>query len=95
MGLNRPAEWDKHPRLKLLYEDYLLCRTQDLKIFEKAVDGGSKKDQKKKLMIVPWTTGFAQLPSAGGIDDQDYQRMRIFSEFLRGDRQGSMRLMNS
>jgi hypothetical protein len=95
MGLNRPSEWEKHPRLRALYEDYLLCRNQDLKIFEKDDGSGTKKNPKKKLVSVPWTTGFNILLTAGGVEEQSYFKMRMFGEFLRGERQGQIRLMNS
>lgn len=90
MGLKQDDAWDREPQLRLLYEDYLVCRNQVFVTFRKP-DG--RKGEERQV-VVPFTTGLNFLPDSGGLNDQNFITSRIFAAFLRGDQQASIRLMN-
>jgi hypothetical protein len=75
------------PYLRLLYEEYLLCREQSINTFYR------KSGKGEQLVIFPYTTGFSFLPLPGGLLDQDYYVMRAFSGFIEGERRGQLRKM--
>ena len=79
---------DADPELKLLYEEYCLCRQQDMIVFYKKL-----KDNKEQLVLFPWTTGFSCLPFEGGLRDQSFLVSKTFNGFLEGERRGQIRKM--
>lgn len=81
----------KTPSLKVIYEKYLLCRSTQMVIFRKPVQG--KTDGSERIVTVIWPTGFTQFPSFGGANEQEYVDMRLFSSALRGEQQGVAKLM--
>lgn len=91
MGRNQSNKLAKNPILRDIYEAYTMCRTTQLVVYRKPVPG--KKDGSEKTVVVVWPTGFSQLPKAGGIEDQDYLTVRLFSACLRGEQQGTSRTM--
>lgn len=74
--------------LRQLYEAYCLCRAQQFVHFRRPEQGG-----REKLVSVIFTTGLSLLPEEGGVEDQSYVTMRIFAAFLRGEREGQLRMM--
>lgn len=88
MGYPQDAAFAEFPLLRALYEAYCLCRAQQFVHFRRPEQGG-----KERLVSVIFTTGLSVLPTEGGVDDQSYVTMRIFAAFLRGEREGQLRLM--
>ena len=80
----------KNPRLRELYEMYILGRSTTLTIYEKPV--GRKGETVVAPIIFP--TGIHTWPRAGGLYDQDYVESRVFAAFLRGDVAGTQKMMN-
>jgi hypothetical protein len=72
------------------YGDYLLCRQTQFFVFRKPT---GKADGSERLVTVVWPTGFSSWPSDGGLNDQGYLTVRLFSAFLRGEQRGQIRLM--
>lgn len=60
-------------------------------VFRKPVQG--KKDGSEKIVTVVWPTGFTQLPTFGGIGEQDFIDARLLAAALRGEQHGIARLM--
>lgn len=91
MGTPKSAEalLDDDPLMRLLWEDYSLCREQQMNIFYKKEMKGTKSVE--RLIIFPYTTGLAHLPGPGGLHDQDFLVMRMFNGFLEGERRGQLR----
>lgn len=79
------------PWLPQMYATYDQCRTQQLEIFRKPDRRDSKKEQ---IVVVLWPSGFSQLPAPGGIDDQSFWVSRVFSGFLRGERDACVKIMS-
>ena len=81
--------WKNNPHLEQLYADYLLCRNVILQVVRMPVKGDKKGAE--KIIILHWPTGFNQLPEEGGLNDQEWYTIRIFSAFLRGEQSGVLR----
>ena len=79
-----------NPRLRELYELYLMCRTTELVIYEKPIN----RDGDKKVAPIIYPTGIGTWPRAGGIYDQDYVESKVLYAFLRGDQTGTQKFMN-
>lgn len=79
-----------NPRLRDMYELYLMCRSTKLEIYEKPIN--SKGD--KKVAPIIWPVGITTWPRAGGVYDQDYVESRMLYAFLRGDQIGTQKMMN-
>lgn len=47
-----------------------------------------QKDKGRKVehKVVPFTTGYAQLPWRGGMEDQPLWTMSMFDQFMAGER---------
>lgn len=90
MGHPQRNKLKNNPALRKAYENYLLCRTLEFVVFEKPT---GKKDGSKQLTTMLWPTGLSVLPQEGGVDDQSYIMMRLFSAALRGEREGAARAM--
>lgn len=56
-------------------------------------DGASKG--KTKMVFVPYTTGLAVLPSAGGVEDQPMRLFEFFKQFIAGDRVAANNKINA
>ena len=81
----------KNPKLKNIYETYLLCRSTQLVIYRKPVAG--KKDGTEKIVTIVWPMGLTQLPTDGGIGEQSFLDARLLAAALRGEQHGTVRLM--
>lgn len=90
MGRNQSNKLTKNPILREMYESYVLCRSTQLVVYRKPVRG---KQGDEKLVVIVWPTGFTQFPKKGGLEDQDYLTVRLFSACLRGEQQGTARTM--
>jgi len=88
MGYAQDQAFKDDPVLREKYEAYCLCRAQQFVHFRRPEQGG-----KERLVSVVFTTGLAVLPGEGGLEDQDYVTVRLFSAFLRGEREGQIRMM--
>lgn len=88
MGYSQDRMFAKNPQIKQLWEEYILCRQQEILVFRRP-----EKGNKERQITAIWTTGFAQLPDAGGVRDQGFLTIRVFSAFLEGERQGQLRRM--
>ncbi len=73
------------------WEQYQLCREQQLIIYEKPV--GDKKGS-KRLSTVLWTTGLSILPNGQGVESEDFFLMKYFQGFMQGERAGAQKLMS-
>lgn len=88
MGHEQNTAFAEYPLLRSLYEAYCLCRAQQFVNFRRPEQGG-----RERMISIIFTTGLSLLPVDGGVDDQSYVTMRIFAAFLRGEREGQLRLM--
>lgn len=52
------------------------------------------KGKEQKIVIVPYTTGYAVLPAAGGLLDQPYRLMEFWSLFMEGDRIATLKSLS-
>jgi hypothetical protein len=91
MGYSQDRELAERPDLKRIYESYLMCRSTQLVVFRKPVKGSSRGEE--KIVTVIWPTGFTTYPAKGGWDDQSYLTTRLFMAALRGEQQGTARMM--
>lgn len=89
MGYSQERALSDNPMIRELYDSYCLCRAQQFVHFRRP----EGRDGKEKLVSVVFTTGLSLLPREGGVDEQNYVHMRIFAAFLRGEREGQLRLM--
>ena len=80
----------KNPRLRELYELYLVMRSTQLVIYEKPV---GRDGAKTKIIPVVWPSSLNLLPRVGGIYDQDYVELRILFAFFKGDQAGTNKYM--
>jgi hypothetical protein len=71
----------RFPQIREAYSAYILCRQQNVIVWE-----SSPSKDKTQVHIVPFTVGLAQLPYAGGVEDQPYRMMEFFSEFMDAER---------
>lgn len=89
MGIRQDRIFASNPILRLMWEDYALCRQQEFVTFRRPEQGG-----RERQITVPWTTGLSLLPDRGGVRDQDYLTMRVFQSFMEGERHGQIRRMS-
>lgn len=89
MGIKQDRVFLANPELRAMWEDYVLCRTQEFITFRRPEKGG-----KERQVTIVWTSGLSVLPDTGGIRDQNYVTMRVFNAFLEGERQGQMRRLS-
>lgn len=80
---------EEDPLLRLLYEEYCLCRQQSIFIFYRKERNGVER-----LLVIPWTTGFGVLPDEGGLRQQSYLTVQVFNAFLEGERRGQLRRLS-
>lgn len=88
MGYSQDRVFSEDAVLREKYESYCMCRAQQFVHFRRPDQGG-----KERLVSVIFTTGFSILPREGGLEDQDYITVRLFAAFLRGEREGQIRMM--
>jgi hypothetical protein len=88
-GFTANVTLQKNPRLRDLYELYLMGRSATLTIYEKPVD----REGTKKVVPVIWPQHIQTWPRPGGLLDQDYLESRVFTAFLRGDIAGTQEYM--
>lgn len=79
------------PELLYAWDMYLMCRNQQLIIYEKPT---GKKDGSKILSTVQWTTGLSVLPNSVGVGGENYLLMKYFHGFMQGEREGAGKLMS-
>jgi len=89
MGRDQSQKLARKPLLRQAYEEYIACRITQLVVFNKNLGDG-----KEKTVVVTWPTGFGNLPHDGGWQDQPYLTTRLLAAALRGDQQGTSRLMS-
>lgn len=92
MAKNATRELNADKRLQSLWENYELCRTKQLLVTRMPADPQGKKE---KIVVIEWPSGFTNLPNAGGINDQAFLTMKIFSAFILGEREGTFKQLSS
>ena len=81
-GFNTKRTLQDNPEIARMYELYLSCREQHVVTYQ------SSKGKDTVQHLKAFTTGFAQLPEAGGVLDQSHRIMTFLEAFLAGDRHG-------
>lgn len=79
MGLRTDSMQQRNPRIARAFGLYLSCRS--VQLFHVAMESKNKVEHK----IVEFVTGYAQLPEAGGMNDQPVWLMEIFAQFRAGE----------
>ena len=79
----------KYPRLAEAYALYDQCRVRQLVVHEVPKPGG--KQTEIRMAFVP--VGYSFLPYQGGLLDQPAFIVDAFSEFMHGERLGSMKTL--
>jgi len=83
MGYSVKTSLQNNPDIAHAYQTYLLCREQTVIVYSE-----SKGKDKTVQKIRPYTTGFAVLPEAGGVNDQPHRLISFFEIFLNGEHEG-------
>lgn len=76
------------PMLRLMWEEYELCRSHQWVSFERQGRNG-----KGEVVHFAYPTHIAVWPNSGGLGNQPYLYVRVFRAFLYGERQGTLRRM--
>lgn len=92
MGRSISHFLSSEPKLATYWEMYELCRTKQLLITRMPADPQGKKE---KIVVVEWPIGFSRLPKEGGVEDQSFLLMKVFSAFLLGEREGAFKRLSS
>jgi hypothetical protein len=79
-GFKVEALRKQRPDLARAYDLYVECRLVQIIGLE------IPKNKKTSLHITPYTSGYGSLPEPGGMLDQPYRMMELWSHFLAGDR---------
>jgi hypothetical protein len=78
----------RYPEIAWYYRMYLEARNRSI------VTTTLPKGKEQKLVIVPFTTGYAVLPAPGGLLDQPYRLMEFWSLFMEGDRTATIKSLS-
>jgi hypothetical protein len=73
-----------NPEIADAYFLYVQCKGQTIITIDKTKGNG--KDARTIKYVLPYPTGWAVLPEAGGLLDQPYRLMEFFSIFVRAER---------
>jgi hypothetical protein len=89
MGHEMSRFLEANPTIARAFETYQVCRTIQIVVVKRSK--GSGKDAREEQVLVYWPQGFSILPEPGGLNNQSYYDVRLFSAFLAGEREGVMR----
>jgi hypothetical protein len=73
-----------NPEIAQAYSLYTMCRQQTM--FTATKSKGQGKDARTIQYVLPYPSGYAQLPDPGGMLDQPYRLMEFFALFMRAER---------
>lgn len=77
------ATLHSEPELAQAYDIFISCRAQNIVTYQE-----SKGKDRSVQHIRPYTTGWAVLPSEGGLLDQPHRLMSFLEIFMTGDKNG-------
>lgn len=79
----------RYPEISQAYGLYIESRNRTIVVAQLP-----KSKDSTTTVVTPYTTGYGPLPLSGGLMDQPYRLMELWSCFLRGDRMATIKSLS-